>query len=263
MTKTNPVLRNGVLEGGDIPSSVPETKRAAQGLGAIFLLAVAVRFLAWRLDPALSRDGVFYLDLAARWLKSGDLTREAAVGDSFVPPLLPSLLKFSAIMHWNGEYFMIGLNILLGSLLCVLIYGIIRALSGTRKLALTAAVLTAVHPELVEWSIQVQRETLYLFFSGIFLLCAVYAWQKENYLWWLLCGMVWMFSIYSRLEGFSLFLWLAAGSLWMLFRDPSKRMKLLTGNAITVLGAGITHLAFCWSVGIPLNYLIRMVTTKI
>lgn len=232
-------------------------------LPGIVLFAVLLRLLAWLQDPVLSRDGVFYLDLAARWLKSGDLTREAAVGDSFVPPLLPFLLKFSAAMHWNGEYFMIGLNILLGSLLCVLIYGIIRAMSGSVKLALTAAILTAVHPELVEWSIQVQREILYLFFSGVFLLCAVYAWQKENYLWWALGGAVWMLGIYSRLEGIGLFLWLAAGSLWMLLRDPSKRMKLLTGNMITLLGAGATHLVFCWSIGIPLNYLIRMVSTKI
>lgn len=231
-------------------------------LPGIMLFAAILRILAWRQNSVISRDGVFYLDLASRWLKSDNLTREAAIGNSFVPPLLPFLLKFSEAMHWDGESFIIWLNILLGSLLCVLIYGIILALSGTRKLALTAAILVAVHPELVDWSIQVQRESLYLFFFGVFLFCAVKAWQKDNYFWWVLCGMVWMFSIYSRLEGLTLLLWLVVGSLWMLLRDPTKRMKLLIGNIVTVLGAGATHLVFCWSVGIPLNYLIRMVSTK-
>ena len=103
MAKENQELKDGVLEGDGISLPVSETKRAVQGLAAIVLFAIILRLLAWHQEPVLSRDGVFYLDLAERWLKSGDLAREAAVGDSFVPPLLPALLKFSAFMQWNGE----------------------------------------------------------------------------------------------------------------------------------------------------------------
>ena len=45
----------------------PEKYRTAALLGGIILLSLFLHLISWFLEPAISRDGIFYLELVQVW----------------------------------------------------------------------------------------------------------------------------------------------------------------------------------------------------
>lgn len=155
----------------------------------IFVFSVAVRLLYMYCAPLLSRDAVAYVMLVL----------DPASCDIQVPPLLnlcmSGLYALGIPPHIGGRI----VNILAGSLLPVVLYLTAGELGWAKRWQCTAAVLASVHPMLVLYSVDILRESLYLFFAALTVYCVILGIRKRV-CWWAAAGVTSAMAAASRLE---------------------------------------------------------------
>lgn len=163
------------------------------------LLGLFLRISAFFLESTISTDGVTYVFMAEHWLKTG------APPYNLYLPLYPWIMKLLMCCGVSAFSAGIGINILLGSFLPLICYGILRLLVARREVAVAGALLTAVHPSLIDLSINIQRDTPYLFFCGCAIFCLLHAVRSSKWYWWGFCGCFLVPGIFSRYETLEFF----------------------------------------------------------
>ena len=73
-----------------------------------------------------------------------------------------------------------------GILMPLVSFFIARELCSDRRIALAAALLTAVNPSIIDMAVQVQRDVPYLFAVGWTIYLLIAAIRRNNWYWW--CG---------------------------------------------------------------------------
>lgn len=158
------------------------------------LLAFGMRLLQFHLEPLISRDGTIYVRLAEQWAVSGDYPRHAYL------PLLPWMMKVlfhtGLSLHAAG----IAVNLVFGSLLPLVAWGILRQLTTHKEIALGAAFLMAFHPSAIGLSADVTRDTLYLFAGGSSVLFALYGIRSGKWQGWCFSALFLAFGLFVRYE---------------------------------------------------------------
>ncbi len=204
----------------------------AAGLLACFLIAVALRIYVWHVEPVPSRDGVNYIRRAWELREQ----RSGCCPGKLYPPVLPTPhYLYSAYLSLNLFSLTPGIlgvstNILLGSLLTFLIGGISWLLWKRKDLVLICALLAAVFPPWVDWSIEIQREMPHLFFNCCFFLSLLLYWRKKSQYWCAAAmGGFSAFSLITRYEGGEIVLLSLALFAYLLWKSPSKLKILLHG----------------------------------
>lgn len=170
-------------------------------LGGIF------RFLAWWQDPVISRDGLVYIQWAEDLQSYGGdfelLSR--TLGQYPQSPLFISILAYNVggiSPHGIG----VAMNIILGSCFPILIFGILYQIARAPVIGLTGAFFAAIHPTLINYSIELQREMGYLFFVGCFFCCILYEFRYSNWYAAAGAGISAVIAFFFRYEGIELFL---------------------------------------------------------
>jgi hypothetical protein len=139
-------------------------------LALIVMLAFSIRLYLCLTSFCIAGDGVAYLAMA-REFAAGDSAKALATVFS---PLYP---WFVAIVHrlipdWElaGD----AVSAILGSAAVVSVYWLTREVFERRDLALGAAVLVAIHPEMAAYSASVRTEAGFIFFltTAVWLLIA-------------------------------------------------------------------------------------------
>lgn len=136
-------------------------RREATLLSAVAGLALAIRIYLCLTNYCISGDGVAYLTMA-RHFANGQW--HAALGAVY-SPLYPLLIS---LMHpWiaNWETAGILLSATLGTAAVATTYLMTRAAFSRCSLALGAAVLMAIHPEMAAYSASVRTEAGYIFLT--------------------------------------------------------------------------------------------------
>jgi Dolichyl-phosphate-mannose-protein mannosyltransferase len=123
--------------------------------------AFAIRIYLSLTSYCISGDGIAYLVMARHF---ADGQWRAALGAVY-SPLYPLLI--SLIHRWIVNWEMAGnlLSTILGTAAVATTYLMIREAFGRRDLALGAAVLMALHPELAAYSASVRTEAGYIFLT--------------------------------------------------------------------------------------------------
>lgn len=170
-------------------------------LGGVF------RFLAWWQDPIISRDGLVYIQWAEDLQSYGGdfelLSR--TLGQYPQSPLFISILACN-IGGFSPHGIGVVMNIILGSCFPILIFGILYQISKMQVVGLTGAFFAAIHPTLINYSIELQREMGYLFFAGCFLNCILYEFGHIKWYAAAGAGMSAVMAFFFRYEGIELFL---------------------------------------------------------
>ncbi len=139
-------------------------------LAAILVSAGLVR-LAYALFPRVVRwDEAGHLLVASNLVAGRGYSELAGALDVHLPPVLPlasaALLRLGLAPEWATA----TIHILTGSLLCLPIYALGRAIYG-RRVGLSAAALVAVYPALAAWpflwSTMTESPFLLFVFSGV------------------------------------------------------------------------------------------------
>jgi len=211
-------------------------------LAGLFFLALIPRALmAWR-NGAICDDAYYYI-FVANSLKHKDLT---LAFDYLNLNLYPAILL---VLHNLGlDWIVAGKlwGVFISSLMVLPMFAWIRRMFDDR-IAATACFLFAIHPELIEVSVEPIRGPTFWFLIALGL---YFSWRAVTETkWWLFltAGFVLSLAIHTRSEGWILF---APFALWTCFRMikfSDRRRKLALG-------------AVCCVVMIPLMILLVNVT---
>ncbi len=167
-------------------------------LPAIVILAFLIRWICFSLESTISHDGTFYVNFMEQWKQTGSYPLHSYL------PLYPWLMKLLSGCGMSGFAAGIGINLLLGSLLPLICYGILRLATVRREAALAGALLAAVHPAFIELSINIQRDTPYLFFTGCAIFYGLCAVKFSKWYWWSLSSLFLSAGMFSRYEALEL-----------------------------------------------------------
>ena len=212
-------------------------RRVAVCLVLLFLASIAIKLIALGLEPGLGRDACLYLLIAEIWGKTGsygELLRAVPQADR-IPPLLPFLIKSTATAGVPAETAGLFLNIVLGSLIPLVGFGIAFETTRNKKIALATAFLLAVHPGINDLSTEIQRDAPYLFFSGCAVWLALAGLLRKKLLPWCGAGIALAFALLLRYEAAELLLLVSAMVfVFALARRLSWKQAVSYGAALVV-----------------------------
>lgn len=186
-------------------------------------VSLGIKIGAWNLEPVAGRDAALYLHMVQAWYETG------IPPSGWVPPVLFCLMRGLMALGAGAEMAGLIVNIGLGSLLTVVAWGIAYETTRNKKIALAAACFAALHPAFTALSIEIQRDTPYLFFAGSSLWLAFAALQRKK--WHLWCGSgLWLaVACLTRFEAFELIPLYGIAIFFFAFRHRLSWKQAATG----------------------------------
>ena len=166
----------------------------------IYAVALLVRTLKITLDPALERDAGVYLSWVEHWIETGDYFYSFFDRVGLVPPLSLWSIKTLTLTGFSTEIAGRSISMFLGSLLPVIGFFFTWRICRNIRIALLAALVLVLHPNLVEYSCQPLRESCYAFFNCILLFAFMEAIRKASFFNWAVCGIALSLTAYTRFE---------------------------------------------------------------
>jgi 4-amino-4-deoxy-L-arabinose transferase-like glycosyltransferase len=196
-------------------------------LALVLVLAFVPRAIAaWRLT-AVSDDAYYYLHVADS-LQRGNIARGLEYLNINVYPVV------LIVLHRLGlDWIVAGKlwGILMGSALVLPLFDWLRRMFNER-IAMLAVLLYAVHPKIIEMTVEPLREATFWFF---FVLCLDLFWRAaQERRWWqfVAAGTSLALALHTRIEAWFL---LAPFGVWFAvswWRAPEARKRLLGGSLL-------------------------------
>ena len=198
---------------------------------ASFALRLAYLFELYSKSPF---SGYFYLDAFRynSWAQSIAFGVRHAIEPTFRAPLYPLFL--AAIFKIFGHDLFIArlVQMLLGALICVMIYFIALRLFN-KRVAIIIALMAAFYGPLIYWSGEILIVTLIVFLDLVMLLILLKAFDKPRKLFWLIGGAVLGLSSIARPNVLVFTPWVIILILLMnRFRETRTRAKLRLACAL-------------------------------
>lgn len=220
-------------------------------LAGILLFGLLLRILGWFLEPTVSRDGILYLNLIQVWHEGDSFEAVMHYWKQFwIPPFPLYLMKIIMGLGFSAEVAGVGLNVILGSSLPAIMYGIAIMTCNNRWIAIASALLCAVNPSLIDLSIEPQRDTIYLFFCGLLIYALLSGIRCGKWCCWSAAGIFFSVSYLTRYETLEFIPILSmCFVLLMLFQRDAWKKHLLNGG-IFVFSALITLLLLVFLMGV-------------
>ncbi len=171
------------------------------GLFIAVLLAAGLRIVSWQVEPVLSRDAVGYIQDALNINRQNEDSSVAHLKPLTTSHRLYSLYLSSRLFGLEPHRLGIVTNIIAGSLMPLLMFGIAILLWKHHETALICALLAAVYPPWVKYSINVQREIPHIFFWGCFFLSLLLFFRFRHLLFCVAMGISSALCVAARYEG--------------------------------------------------------------
>ncbi len=196
-------------------------------LGLLLLACAAPRiFVAWRLT-SISDDAYSYLHVADA-LERGRFAQALEYLNLNVYPLI--LLGLHKLgLEWTVAGKLWG--VVIGTAIAVPLFGWLRRMFDER-LATAGVFLYAVHPKLIEFSVEPIREATLWF---CFVLGLDFLWRAfEERRWWqfAVAGLALALALHTRIEGWFLLAPLVAWGAVCWWRVPAARQRLAAGTLL-------------------------------
>lgn len=209
------------------------------GIFIILLFAYTLRCYLWFQEPTLSRDGIYYY-LQAK----GERVADYPMPQGKQAPLFPAILRKMFLLGIDPHKGGIVFNILCSTALCGVVWSTCRYLGLNQFWSLFCSFLAAVHPEFVRCSHELQRESLYLLFSGISVFMAIVniksICRQERCLAALGFGFTEAIAVATRHEGWELLPFFVGCQLYAILSKKSYNVKNLLEhfcNAIIMIAS--------------------------
>ena len=171
------------------------------GLFIAVLLAAGLRIVSWQVEPVLSRDAVGYVQDALSISRQSADSSSARLRTVTTSHRLYSLYLSSRLFGLEPHQLGLVTNIVAGSLMPLLMFGIAMLLWKHHEIALICAFLAAVYPPWVKYSVNVQREIPHIFFWGCFLLSLLLFFRFRYLIFCMAMGISSALCLASRYEG--------------------------------------------------------------
>ena len=195
----------------------------------ILFIALLLRIACWWVEPVISRDGIRYIEWAeALKTANGDFDILAEQYTEYTQsPLFISILALP-IPGMTPHTIALLLNISLGTLLVFIVFLLFKYTTNNNNIALAGALIAAVHPTLINYSIEIQRECGYLFCTSLFLLFFIIYFHNTKLIFSNIAAVAGVFAFLFRYEGWELFLFAGLAFAFVLFYNKSiNRFRLV------------------------------------
>ena len=208
----------------------------------IFAASLAFRLLKLALDPGLGRDSTLYLAWADNWFNTGKYLFYELDGPTRTPPLMPWAIKTVMASGFSAEVVGRALSQFLGSLIPVVGFLFALKISRNIRIALLAAFMLVIQPDLVTFSVQPQRESFYLLFDAILLMMAVDAVRNDSTLEWSVCGAMLSLTVFCRHEALEFALLVPLVLLLLYFFQKIKLKQVFVRTAVFFVSFAVVFL---------------------
>jgi hypothetical protein len=172
--------------------------RPLPGAAALLLFTAVIRLAASSWMPYISRDAVQYVNAAARWAERGSY-------DLFSFPPLPCflikvLIQLGLTPDCAGHVysFVTGLFVPLAA------YSLTVKATSNRRLARYTALMLAVHPLLLQFSLEPMRDSAFILLGVLAMTAGMEGLKKQKLLPWLLCAVLTAAAWCCRFEALEL-----------------------------------------------------------
>ncbi len=167
------------------------------------------------------------------------------------------IMKVFIPLGISPETTAVTLNILLGSLLPLIMFFIAKICAEKYEVSIGAALIMAWHPPAIDMSIEVMRDTLYLFLIGLVIICLLDAIKNNRWWQWGVGGVLLGWSFLTRYESFE-FIILATGYfIFALFFKWLDLKKSLPRYGLLILCFAASYILALYFLGIPLDHYIE------
>ena len=184
-------------------------------------------------DPTVSRDGINYIELVEEWQKDNKLPVVHKPRTISPPPLYLFLVKELSSFGFSVKHSGIALNIILGALIPLILFGIVNEITNNVFWAWCTMLFAVFHPALNELSIQFQRDIAYLFFSALMLWTICKGINKKNNFFFLCSGLFAGMAFLVRYEAIEL---LAIALIFIIVAQINHKIEIKS--------KGLIYLAF-------------------
>lgn len=240
----------------EISNSAAKGKSVWAALAGILLLSCILILLQRTMEPQMGRDSCYYLVLVDLWHTGGFQSVVDFLGDFWFPPLHLFLLVLLARIGLSPESAAMVIGMGCGMLMPLVSFAIARELFHDKRLALAAALLTAVNPSIIGMAVQAQRDVPYLFCAGwcVFLLIA--AIRRRQWFWWCGAGGVFGVSMLIRYETAEFLPLLGIYLIAVLWKKQQKWYSVIRDLSLFAASALISMILLLWCSG-TLDYMSR------
>lgn len=184
-------------------------------LGLVTAVGAFLRIFFIILDPTVSRDGIKYLSYAAG-------IADTASDVTTFPPLVVWLIRFFHFFGFSWEWSGWLVSLIAGILSIPVARLIANQVTGNRAVGWGAAVLTAVHPGLINLSSEIQRDALFILLEWLSFYYLLRLLSRESLADWIVLGVLSALAILTRFEGLELPVMTAALAIYLGFRRGGK-----------------------------------------
>lgn len=215
----------------------------------ILLLSTILIVLKRFMEPEMGRDSSFYLILIEKWSTGGFAGVLEYWPDFWIPPLflyLANLLTYTGLSPESAALFIcMGCGILMP----LISFAIANEIFRSPKVSLTAALLTAVNPSIVEMSVQAQRDIPYLFAAGWCIFFLIAAIRRNKWYWWCAGGCVWGIAILIRFEMVEFFPILGMYWIFAVWKNRKQWFTYLRNATVFMLCGALVMTTLLWTTG--------------
>ncbi|MCH8828052.1 MAG: glycosyltransferase family 39 protein [Planctomycetes bacterium] len=207
----------------DGTTTPPISRRTLWLLIAIVVLAVLPRIILAVQLNAVCDDAFYYISVADSWRKSEHIIALQYLNINVYPLILWGLHQLG--LDWVVAGKLWGITV--SGLTVLALFGLIRRLYDER-IALASCFLFAVHPELIEASVEPIRGPTFWFLFVLSLYVIQRAVETGRWFWYVVCGVCMTLAIHTRAEGWVL---LVPFLLWpiLLRRREHSRWRVAFG----------------------------------
>ena len=201
-------------------------------LSAIVLFAALLVFLQRIMEPEMGRDSCYYLLLVKQWHNGGFNGVLQVLPNFWFPPLHLYVTTLFTFIGFSPENAAVAVGMICAVLLplasCAIAFEIFR----DRRIALAAALLTAVNPSVIEMAVQAQRDVPYLFAIGWFIFFIIAAIRRNKWYCWCFAGIPFAVAMLTRYETAEFLPLLGIYFFVALFKKQQKWYLLIRNLAI-------------------------------
>src|SRR5882672_9349905 len=212
-----------------------DSNRLRDHLVTVFVVACLLRSLCVFLVPKFPDEDALYL-----WASVFIHTQQGygywrtvpgngLFWKSWVMPLYSYIQAVLMVFVGQNFFYMrfitVSVFILLGGLVCILVYGIAKLLRGNERFALVAAWIQALWPSQCLWSTRLHPHSLFNFWLVVFIFFILLGWKTGQTKWNVLSGFVLALMTLTRGEGVAL--WVPVAFWWFWQKSISRAGQTL------------------------------------
>lgn len=215
------------------------------------VIFVVLTFITLWVEPTISRDGTLYLELAGVWQKNGSF--QSVINhwnDFWIPPFYLWLIKGLIDIGLQPEVAGRGISMICGAMTPLIAYLIAEEVQDDKKVSLTAAVLMAVNPTVINYSIEIQRDMIYFALCGWTIYFCLRGLSRNEIRSWIPAGICSACSLLSRYETLELIPILLLAVLLFGFMKSISWKRLLCQSALMIVFFAVTVFILIYSMGV-------------